>query len=408
MTSPTPCPHLRFPFPAPSGAPLSLGDDWEQVRQAGDLVQVTLPGGQVAWLTTTHAAALAAFRHPDLTRGDADGIPPFPMLGPLILARDGDEHRRIRRLVAGEFTPTRLARYRPRIAQLADELLDAMVATGGPVDLTEAYGFALPLTIIGEMLGVPDAERAQFHAWSDGLLVGAEHAEEAWPSVMAMIDYTKGLIAQRRREPADDLATALATALGAADTGVTDDDAALLAVGIIVGGWETTAAAIATGTYRLLTTTHEGRSTYRWLVDHPEAAPGVVEELLRLLPSTYNATALPRRAAVDIQLGDVTIKAGELIIPGHDIANRDPAVFPDPYQFDPERPNARDHLTFGQGAHVCLGAHLGRLELQIMVAALTSRLPCLRLACDPEEISWDTSVLIRRPREMPVTWDDYE
>ncbi|WP_285498017.1 cytochrome P450 [Actinomadura sp. NBRC 104425] len=107
------------------------------------------------------------------------------------------------------------------------------------------------------------------------------------------------------------------------------------------------------------------------------------------------------RRATDITVDGITIRKGELVIPAHDAANRDPAVFRSPYRFDLTRPNAADHLSFGHGAHICLGLHLARLELQIMVTKLTGRLPDLRLA---GTVPWNTSMIVRRPTAVPVIW----
>ena len=124
-----------------------------------------------------------------------------------------------------------------------------------------------------------------------------------------------------------------------------------------------------------------------------------------MVPSTHIGAGPPRRATTDIVINGVTIKTGDLIIPAHDAANRDPGVFDRPARFDLARPNAGDHLSFGEGAHVCMGSNLARLELQIMIATLTRRLPGLRLACEPDDVAWDTETMVRRPRTLPVTWD---
>lgn len=397
------CP-ARFPFSTPRTDPLGLGEEWAQARNSGALVQVLLPGGQRAWLATRYSAARAVYQHPHLTRGDADAIAPFPILGDLILTKDSEEHRKIRKLAASWFTPGSVTRFYPRIEEVTGELIDAMLTTGAPADLAQAIAFRLPLGIIGEIIGIPERDRPLFREWSDDLLTPADRAEEALAALLAMLDYLRGLLVERRQAPADDLMSAIAAR---ADTsGVSDYDAALLAVAIVVGGWETVAAAVTSGAYRLLTTLTDTGVTWHWyLHDHPELIGRVVEELLRTVPSSQAGCGAPRRAKTDVEIDGVVIRAGELVIPAHDSANHDERVFTDPDRIDPARGNADQHLSFGHGAHFCLGASLARLELQVVFSALTRRLPNLRLACPPESLTWDTSTIVRRPRALPVTWD---
>ncbi|MFP3963013.1 cytochrome P450 [Actinomadura fulvescens] len=162
---------------------------------------------------------------------------------------------------------------------------------------------------------------------------------------------------------------------------MSDQEAGLLAASLVSGGWESAAGALAAFAYLTLTTIQDGTSLYARLCAEPALIPTAVDELLRVAPNSVFGATQPRRVARDVQLGDVLVRAGELLIPS-------------------------PHLAFGSGAHICVGAHLARLELQIALQQLTQRLPSLRLATAPENLRgrWDASV-IRRPDTLPVTWN---
>jgi nocardicin N-oxygenase len=218
-----------------------------------------------------------------------------------------------------------------------------------------------------------------------------------------MVGYMAQLMPERAADPGDDLVSLVA--VNARQTGVDDFEAGLLAASLVTGGWESTGGALVCLVHRLLTTNGpDGNSLYSALCGDPTLIPTAIEELLRVVPNSVLAATQPRRAVRDVELGGVLIRVGEVVIPSPDSAGRDPKVFPDPETLDLAR-SPNPHLAFGNGAHVCIGAPLGRLELQVALELLTHRLPALRLAVPADELMWrwDRSV-IRRPETYPVAW----
>ncbi|WP_395108467.1 cytochrome P450 [Actinomadura sp. SCN-SB] len=399
------CPH--FPFEAPAD-PLDLPEVHRALQDAGPVSKVMLPPGQPdteAWLVTGHAEALRVYRDDDtFSRAAADGVRPFLKAAPIIIALDGEHHRRVRGLVSAGFTPRMVARSRAAIKDLAVELLDEMIGAGEPGDLAEGWATRYTLAVIARQFDLPPADYPQFRAWSEAVVsVDPEHQAQAPAAMEAMVGYAAGLLPARAENPGEDLLSLIAT--NAVASGVDLAEAGLLAVSLVVGGWETTAGALVSGVHRLLTTTDEdGHTLYSRLCAEPELIPTAVEEVLRSVPNSVLGATQPRRATRDVELGGVLVREHEIVIPSPDSAGRDPKAFDDPERVDLAR-NPNPHLAFGSGPHMCIGAHLGRVELQVAFEVLTSRLPGLRLAVPVGELDWrfDLSV-IRRPARYPVAW----
>ncbi|HEX2313854.1 MAG TPA: cytochrome P450 [Thermomonospora sp.] len=395
--------HDPCPYPI-EGAPhpLALGLLYRRLQAERPVAPVVLPGGVEAWLVTRYEDCRTVLQDPAFSRAEADGIAPFPVLSGLLLALDGDDHQRVRRIAQRGFSATRVAGLRDQVCGLADELLDAMVARGRPADLFAEFALPFALGNITRILGIDDADYERIREWGDGLLAaGPDSARRSAEAVEQMSAYLGGLVAGRRARPGEDLFSEVVSRADRA--GLSDPELVMLAVALIIAGWETTAAAIVTFTYTLLTlSTATGPSYYRYLHRRPELVPSAVEELLRTVPNS-TLDSQPRRALRDVDFGDVTVRAGDLVIAAQDTADRDPAVFPDPDLFDIAR-SPNPHLAFGHGPHFCLGAHLGRLELQVALEALTGRLPDLRFAVPVESLTWRTSTTIRCPEAMPVAW----
>jgi nocardicin N-oxygenase len=296
-----------------------------------------------------------------------------------------------------------MSRFRPAVEALAETCLDNLIASGEPADLVHHLAWPLSLNAVAELLGVPTEGREQFHVWGDMLLsTGPDRRAENAQAMGEMTAYAGRLMTAQANGP-DGGMLAHAVSRGV-ELGIDEGESALLVASLAVAGWETTAAAIAASVYKLLTTADEtGGSLYRQVRARPELIPSAVEELLRVIPNSWFETGQPRRAAVDTELAGVDIKAGDLILVAHDMANRDPQVFTDPDRIDLARAD-NPHLAFGHGAHYCLGANLARLELNVAVERLTARLPELRLAIAPHEVRWSRTTPIRRPNEMPVAW----
>ena len=362
------------------------------------------------WFVTRHEDVAAILldderfvRDPRLALTDEElGVRDVPPILDLIdnhmLNRDGDDHRRLRRLVTKAFTPKMVEQLRPRIQTIADELLDA-VESRGEMDLSAEYAFPLPITVIAEMLGVPSADHGRFQEWSDAIIMPVldEAGVERFNELMTQfVTYLTEFFAARRTEPQDDLVSAL---LAARDEGDTLSESELFGtvVLLIVAGHETTVGLIGNAVVHLL-----GHPDQLQLVrDDLSLLPGAIEELLRYEGPVERT--LNRWAATDVELGGQTIRRGELVIAILGSAGRDADRFPDPDRLDVCRADSK-HLAFGRGSHYCLGAPLARLEAEIALATLFRRLPGLRLAVKPHELEWRPTPGFRRVAALPVAW----
>jgi cytochrome P450 len=315
-----------------------------------------------------------------------------------MLNRDGEDHRRLRRLVTKAFTPKMVEQLRPRIQAIADELIDAVESREG-MDLSAEYAFPLPITVIAEMLGVPTADQDRFRAWSDAIVtpvVGQELLEAFLEQMAEFVAYLQGLFAERRAEPADDLISALMRARDEGDA-LSEDELFGTVVLLIVAGHETTVGLIGNAVLNLLV--HPDQLA---LVRADNALlPAAIEEVLRYEGPVERT--LNRWAATDVELGSQTIRRGELVILVLNAADRDPERFDEPDRLDVTRADVR-HLAFGRGSHYCLGAPLARLEAEVALETLFRRLPGLHLSVPPEELEWRATPTFRRLVSLPVSW----
>ncbi len=315
-----------------------------------------------------------------------------------MLNRDGADHRRLRRLVTKAFTPKMVGQLRPRIQAIADELLDA-VEPRGTMDLSAEYAFPLPITVIAELLGAPSADRHRFQEWSDALITPVlddEGVERFNELIGQFIGYLGELFAIRRAEPADDLVSALLAARDEEDA-LTEEEVFATVVLLIVAGHETTVGLIGNAVVSLLAHPEQ----LELVRADPSLIPAAVEEVLRY-ESPVERT-LNRWAATDVELGEQTIRRGELVIAIVGAADRDGDRFPEPNRLDVCRADTK-HLAFGRGSHYCLGAPLARLEAQIALETLFRRLPGLRLSAPLEALDWRPTPGFRRLVELPVAW----
>jgi cytochrome P450 len=403
MTTLTETPAALF-GPADAGARHAA---YAALAATGPVHRITLPNGMPAWLVTGYDAVRATLTDPRLIKNPG----PTPLEGLLppavnaamnsdLLHNDPPDHTRLRRLVSGAFTRRRVDALAPRIQQIADGLLDDLtgaLAEHGEADLIAAFAYPLPITVIGELLGVPAHDQAGFRRWSTTVAGGAAADRQAWvDAATALIGFVRELVAAKRARPADDLMSALVAARDGADR-LTEDELTSMVFLLLVAGHETTVNLIGNGMYTLLT--HPDR--HALLLAEPERLPATIEELLRFDGPVQVATF--RWTSVPVQIGDTVIPAGEVVIPGLLAANRDPAAVADPDVFDPTREaSASVHLAFGHGVHHCLGAALARLEGRVALGSLLARLPDLRLAVPVAELRWRPSVLMHGLACLPV------
>ncbi|WP_328846460.1 cytochrome P450 family protein [Streptomyces sp. NBC_00258] len=385
---------------------------YDRLRDTAPVHRVTGPDGSPAWLVTRYDDVREALADPLLSLDKRHALPGGykgfalpPALDANLLNMDPPDHTRIRRLVGRAFTTRRVEQLRAPIRRTADRLLDALGTNGGPhggTDLIAAYAAPLPITVICDLLGVPHEHRRDFRAWTD-VLVAPDPArpQAAREAVVAMLGFFTQLLADKRKEPADDLLSDLIAVRDESDSAgnsrLTEDELMSLAFLILFAGYENTVQLIGTAVLALLQ--HPGQLAA--LRADPTRLPAAVEEFVRYDgPALLAIRRFPRE---DVTIGDVTVPAGETVLLSLAAANRDPRRFPHADRFDLGR-DATGHLALGHGIHYCLGAPLARLETEIALAALLERLPDLQLDGDPGDLRWRPSLRARGLLTLPVTY----
>jgi cytochrome P450 len=311
----------------------------------------------------------------------AEGLP-GPEFSRHMLNVDPPDHTRLRRLVSRAFTPSRVAALEPAVRAIAGNLLDELddAGPGATVDLIEGYAYPLPFRVIGELLGIPAADRPRLHAWFGVLLTGwaGDPPAEAVRASDGIVACLRELVEDKRRHPADDLVSVL---VAAEDDALSTQELLSSLFQLIVAGHDTTASLIGNGVVALLD--HPGQ--LRALLADPGRLPGAVDELIRFTAPVPHATF--RVTAEPVTLDGVQIPAHEQVLVCLGSANRDPDRFPAPDVLDIGRDDG-PHLGFGHGIHYCLGAPLARLEARVAFEELLGRHPGLRLAVDRDALAW--------------------
>ncbi|GIJ79314.1 Cytochrome P450 [Micromonospora phaseoli] len=362
---------------------------YERLRAYGPVVQV----GPGTYAVTGHAEAAELLRDPhvrvlegdvrDAVMPDWRNSPALSSIARSMLRTNAPDHGRMRRLAAGAFTPRRIADLREVVAAEADLLIDAMAAAsrdGTPVDFMAEFAYPLPLRVICELLGVPAVDRPLFRRWAADLTGVLE--PEITEAELAVADagatelrgYFTELVAARRREPGDDLITALVQAHDAGER-LSGEELLSNLVILLVAGFETTTNLLGNGLTVLLAHPQAADALRRY----PEHAPAYVDELLRYDSPVQLTT---RASGAALVVGGIQLPAGSWIVLLLGAANRDPRRYPHPERFDPWRAQLNP-LAFGAGPHYCLGAGLARLEAQIAFVTLLRRLPELAAAGMP-------------------------
>lgn len=322
-------------------------------------------------------------------------------MGLSMLDRDPPDHTRLRGLVSKAFTPRVVEGLRPRIQQIVDGLLTRAEATGS-MDLIEEFAYPIPVIVICEMLGVPVEDHERFKGWGLDIARGldavmlppnSEVGARSGASRRALAEYFRGLIAERRASPRDDMLSDLIAAEEAGDT-LSEDELLATCILLLIAGHETTVNLIGNGTLALLRNPHQ----LRRLRDDPGLIGTAVEELLRYDGPVQRTARIPTE---DVTIGGRTIAKGEMVMPFIGAADRDPAQFPDPDRLDITRADNR-HIAFGWGIHFCLGAPLARVEGQLAIGSLVRRFPKLALATEKPE--YRQSLTLRGLASLPVTF----
>ena len=376
------------------------------LAEAGPVVPIPLPGGQVGWLVTGWAQVRQVLTHPHVRKEPglfaapfADALPPGVAAGLFrhMLNVNPPDHGRLRRLVASAFTRGRVDAMAPRIQELTDALLDrvAGAAADRPVDLIEALAAPLPVQVIGDLLGVPERDFPRFRAHTRPLVSGVLAGCEAYvTAAVGMLDLLRELVEHRRSTPGDDLFSALVTAREGGDR-LSEDELTSAGFLLLAAGHETTVNLIANGANALLT--HPDQRTL--LQNRPDLLPAAIEELLRH-DGPLNVTA-PYVTTAPVDVDGMTIPAGDVVLACLTAAGRDPARFAAPQRLDLTRTDG-GHVAFGHGIHHCLGAPLARLEGRIALGTLLARFPHLRLAVPSEALVRTPGLLMNGFAALPV------
>ncbi|MDX3660495.1 cytochrome P450 [Streptomyces sp. ID05-26A] len=362
--------------------------------------------GDTVWLVTGHDEARAVLAAPQMSSDrinspraralispelHAELFPPERQAGSFIFM-DAPEHTRFRRLLTGQFTVRRMRDLTPRIHEIVTTQLDAMIEKGPPADLVHDFALPVPSLVICELLGVDYGDRDEFQRRTSKLLSLNTTIDEQIKNTVELRLFMRGLVEAKRRSPGDDLLSGLIS-----DTDLDDNELTGIANLLLIAGHETTANMLALGTFALL----EHPDQFQKLHDNPELIENAVEELLRYL--SIISMGVSRHAKEDVEIGGVTVRAGETVVVSVPAVNRDDRQYDDPQALLVDRPRGH-HVAFGHGIHQCLGQQLARVEMAVGFTELLRRLPTLKLAVPAAEVPLRTDMSIYGVHELPVTW----
>ncbi|GAA2489482.1 cytochrome P450 [Streptomyces gobitricini] len=372
-----------------------------ELMREGPVSRIQLPHGDGwAWLVTRHDDVRMVTNDPRFTRAPVVDsqvtrlAPHFkPKRGSLAFA-DQPDHNRLRSAVAPAFTLRGVERLRSRARDTLNRMVDELLADGPPADLTERILEPFPIAVVCEVMGVPVADRERMRAWTRQIVSPADAAASA-RAKDGMYGWFTETIRARYGSTDEDVISLLGAAVGRGD--ISEEEAIGLVGPLQIGG-EAVTANTGQMLFLLLTRPH----LLERLRTEPAVRPRAIDELLRYIPHR-SAVGLARIAQEDVEIHGVRISAGDAVYVSYLAANRDPEVFPDPERVDFDRaPNP--HVAFGHGPHYCMGGLLARMQTELLIDTLVDRLPELRLAVPPQEVTWRRRTLIRGPEVLPVTW----
>ncbi|GAA1707022.1 cytochrome P450 [Fodinicola feengrottensis] len=393
----------RLPF-APGANVLDIAPKYRELLADRQVTRVRTYAGDVAWIATRYDDVRTLFDDPRLDRSHREPAKAARVSQSQVLGGPSDnfdteprDAQVMRRLLTPAFSARRMNALRPKIGEIITDIMARLEAGPRPADLHANLSFPLPALVICALLGVPYEDRERFRAWSVdmGNMVDAPLAQAAMAEFSG---YMLELADRKRVEPGDDVISDL---VAAQDEWKLDSSyIGRLSTGLLFAGHETTMTRIDMGTVLLLSNPAQADALRR----DPSLLPTAVEEILRVTSTESNGGALVRYAREDIQIGDVTIAAGDAVLLPFGIANRDDTAFDDPDTFDITRKSRVPHLSFGHGPHFCIGASLARIELQEVFSVLLNRFPTLRLAVPVEELQLRKDAITGGLKALPVTW----
>ncbi|MFF7594452.1 cytochrome P450 [Streptomyces sp. NPDC007896] len=401
-------PLVRLPLP--TNGPLEPPADWKRLREQCPVATAGLPSGDTGTLLTRYDHVKALLSDPRFSRPTAEDagarIAPEGAGGvstnsdmSLPVPLKGDGHLRWRRLVTKYFTAKRMTALRPRMVDMTEALVDDMVRSGWPADLKAALGFPLPVYVICDLLGAPAEDRDRFSYWSDAFLnVDRYTKEETKAAYTEFVTYMSDLVVAKRAQPGDDVISMLIEESRAEGQGLSDPELVGTGMGLLVAGHETTANMIGKMIAMLLA----DRTRWEGLLANPSLVRTAVDEVLRS-DANLGGFGARRYLTEDFEVGGTVLPGGTTVFCALSAANRDEHVFPDPDEMDLTR-SPNPHLTFGAGAHSCLGQSLARTELQVALEVLLHKLPNLELAVPVTELQQIEGLTVGGLREVPVRW----
>ncbi|MFE1362921.1 cytochrome P450 [Streptomyces anulatus] len=367
-----------------------------------------LPGGGPAWLVSRYEDVRQVLSDPRFGRAQlyGPGAPPLSDVPDLVnnpdlmFNQDGPDHLRLRRTLRRAFTPRAVARWRPWIAAIVEELLDRLETRQQPADLVAEFTLPLPVAVISRLMGLDGSVGDRMRHWSEHAFSDGTHEGEQVASVLKEFSaFGADLLTERRRTPGEDLISSLVAAADE-EGGVPEAQLVSLVCGLVVGGHDSTMTMLGNTLLYLL---GERRETWPRLGADEEAAGRLVDRLIHLVPLGDDRGST-RHAAEDVEIGGVTIPAGAIVLADCGMANRDPEVFPPATLHDLFAPLEAPTLSFGAGPHYCLGTWLARTELQLALHRLAARFPDLRLAAPMDTVTWRTGTTSRSPQRLGVRW----
>lgn len=398
------------PYPLPRECPYHPSSGMAKLREPGPISKVRLYDGRETWLVTGPVEARALLADPRVS--NRSDWPNYPVMDErhkhmratremtkeeeggfagALFGIDPPEHTRQRQMLIGSFTVRRVGQLRPRIQQIVDNQIDAMIAAGQPADLVSTFCAPIPMMVVCLHLGIPYSERDRFEQAAKDLF-NPERADEG---ALTLSSYLDDLITRKQKAPGQGLIDDLITGyLSKGET--TRQELIAIVMAILVAGTVTTSSILALGTMVLL----DHPDQYALLASDPSLVPGAVEEILRYVSLVEQ---LARVSTADIEIGGVQIKTGEGVLVSMAAANLDPTVSAHPDRFDLTEPPT-NQLAFSHGIHHCMGRNLARLELDVAFRTLAARMPKLQSVLPLDQVPTYHDADVMRVACLPVTW----